>query len=67
MNWYSVIGLVGGVLAMVSVVPYIHDVLKKTTRPNTISFLLWEIILLISVLAQFSSEQDLTFNIESDH
>lgn len=48
-------GAVAGLIAMFAVVPYIKDILHGTTRPNIFSFALWELLLLISFLAQLSS------------
>ncbi len=54
-DWHLVLGTVAGLIAMFAVVPYIKDILHGTTRPNIFSFALWEMLLLISALAQFSS------------
>jgi len=54
-DWHLVLGVIAGLIAMFAVVPYVKDILHGTTRPNVVSFALWEILLLISALAQFSA------------
>ncbi len=55
MNWHLLLGIIGGVIALLAVIPYIRDILKKTTRPNTVSWSIWAFLLLISILAQMSA------------
>jgi len=40
---------------MLAVIPYIRDILNKTTRPNTVSWSIWVFLLLISILAQINA------------
>jgi hypothetical protein len=40
---------------MVAIVPYIKDILHGTTRPNIVSWALWVLLLLISLLAQVNA------------
>ena len=54
-DWHTVLGIVAGLIALFAVVPYISDILHGTTRPNIFSFALWELLLLISALAQISA------------
>jgi len=54
-DWHQVLGTIGGLLAFLSIVPYIKDILHGTTRPNVVSYVLWCILLSISVFAQYSS------------
>jgi hypothetical protein len=54
-DWHLVLGTIAGLIAMLAVIPYIKDILHGTTRPNIFSFALWEALLLISALAQFSA------------
>ena len=55
LDWHLVVGTIGGVLAMVAVIPYIKDILHGTTRPNIVSFSLWAVLLAISIVAQMSA------------
>lgn len=55
MNWHGVIGTLAGLVAMVAAVPYVIDIVKNNVRPNTVSFALWTILLLISLFAQLSA------------
>ncbi len=54
-DWHQILGTIGGLFAFFSIVPYIKDILYGTTRPNVVSYVLWCILLSISVLAQHSS------------
>lgn len=55
MDWHIVAAVIAGVLGIASVVPYLRDMLKGTTRPNVISWSLWFFIQAIFVAAQWSS------------
>jgi len=54
-DWHLALGVVGGLLAFASIIPYIKDILHGTTRPNVVSYSLWAALLSISMLAQLSS------------
>lgn len=54
-DWHLVLGGIAGLIAMLAVIPYIKDILHGTTRPNIVSWSLWVILLLISLLAQVSA------------
>lgn len=53
--WHTILGIIAGLLAMGAVIPYIKDILHGTSKPNTVSFAIWEFLLLISFLAQLTS------------
>lgn len=55
MDWHIIAAAVAGILGIASVVPYLYDMLKGTTRPNVISWSLWFFIQAIFVAAQWSS------------
>jgi uncharacterized membrane protein YoaK (UPF0700 family) len=55
MNWHLALGVIGGIIALFAIIPYIKDILKKTTRPNTVSWSIWAFLLLISILAQLNA------------
>lgn len=55
MNWHVVSGAAAGVIAILAVFPYIKDILKRKTRPNTVSWSIWTLLLLISIFAQWSA------------
>ncbi len=55
MNWHAIIGITGGLIQVISVVPYIRDMIKGRTRPNIISWSIWLFLNLIAVFAQFAS------------
>lgn len=54
-NWHLILGVTSGILAVVAVVPYIKDILHGSTRPNIVSWALWVLFLLTSILAQISA------------
>ena len=55
MDWHLLLGILGGTIAMLAVIPYIRDIIKKTTRPNTVSWSIWVLLLFISILAQINA------------
>ncbi len=55
MDWHLIAAIFAGLLGIASVVPYLHDMLRGTTRPNVISWSLWFVIQATFVAAQWSS------------
>ncbi len=55
MNWHATIGILAGVVQVASVIPYVRDMLKGRTRPNMVTWLLWTILQIIVIFAQFSA------------
>src|SRR4051812_28698075 len=55
MDWHVLLALMAGLIQLSSIVPYIYDMIKGATRPNLVSWLLWTIVLLIGIFAQFSA------------
>lgn len=55
MNWYAAVGVLAGLVQIVSVIPYVRDMLRGTTRPNAVSYALWGALTFIVVAAQFSA------------
>jgi hypothetical protein len=54
-DWHIILGVTSGVMALGAIIPYIKDILYGTTRPNIFSYVLWALIVGISILAQISS------------
>ena len=50
-----IFGIISGVFAIVSAVPYIRDTLKGSTRPNQVTWFIWVLLLVIALLSQISS------------
>lgn len=48
-------GILAGLLALVATIPYLRDILKGTTRPNKVSWLIWVILQTIALLSQWAS------------
>ena len=41
MDWRTVIGLAAGTITLLSILPYIRDILRGLTRPNLVTWWLW--------------------------
>ncbi|MDE1924606.1 MAG: hypothetical protein KGH79_00275 [Patescibacteria group bacterium] len=54
-DWHAVVGVLSGVVQIGSVIPYIRDMLKGTTRPNIVSWSLWTLLQVIAIGAQISA------------
>jgi len=55
MDWRITLGIGAGILQVISNIPYIRDMLRGTTRPNIFSYVIWFILALIAVAAQWSA------------
>ncbi len=55
MDLRFVLGVLGGIITAFSVIPYVRDIMKKTTRPNSVSWSIWVLLLTISIFAQWSA------------
>ncbi len=60
MDWHQIAALLAVILGVISVVPYIRDMLKGSTRPNLVSWGLWFLIQSIFAAAQFSAGASLS-------
>ena len=49
------IAIAGGLLAIVSVTPYLIDIVKRRTKPNIVSWLTWTLLTGIATAAAFSA------------
>ncbi|MBI1862853.1 hypothetical protein HYS00_01895 [Candidatus Microgenomates bacterium] len=55
MQWHQIVGILAGIISLVSGIPYVRDILKGTTKPNAVSWGGWFLLTLIATFAQFSS------------
>lgn len=55
MEWHAVLGVVSGILQIGSIIPYIWDILRGSTRPNAVSTGLWTLLSGIALAAQISA------------
>ncbi len=55
MDWHAVVGIIAGIIQLYSIVPYIKGMLHGETRPNVVSWVLWTLIQVIIIAAQFSA------------
>ncbi len=55
MDWHGIVGIAAGLIQISSIIPYVRDILKGTTRPNIVSYILWTLLQLIAIFAQFSA------------
>lgn len=60
MDFHVVMAVLAGVLTIISVVPYVRDMIKGTTRPNIVSWGLWCLIQAIFAAAQFAEGASLS-------
>ncbi len=49
------LGIIGGLLALLSAVPYIRDILKGSTKPNRVTWVIWVTLQVIALGAQIAS------------
>lgn len=55
MDLRAVIGIGAGLLQIASNIPYIRDMLRGTTRPSVVSYIIWFTLSVIAVAAQWSA------------
>jgi hypothetical protein len=55
MDWHELLGIGAAVIQVASFIPYIRDMIKGSTRPNLVSFLLWTLTLSITISALWSA------------
>lgn len=55
MDWHEIAAILSGVVQFSSVVPYVWSMVKGTTRPNVISWIVWTLLQVIAITAQFSA------------
>ncbi len=52
MNWHVALAAVAAIISLSSLIPYVRDIVRGTTRPNTITWGLWFFIQVIAIAAQ---------------
>ncbi|HLH94239.1 MAG TPA: hypothetical protein VKW08_03895 [Xanthobacteraceae bacterium] len=55
MNWHPLLAILGGIVQILSAIPYVRDMLWGQTRPNIISWSLWTVLQSIALAAQLSA------------
>lgn len=55
MEWHAALGICSGIVQVGSIIPYIRDILKGSTRPNAVSTGLWTLLAGIALAAQISA------------
>lgn len=55
MDWHAALGILTGAIQIGSAVPYVRSILRGTTKPNVISFVIWATLSVIDVAAQTSA------------
>ncbi len=55
MEWHAALGVASGILQIASVIPYIRDILKGSTRPYAVSTGLWTLLSGIAFTAQITA------------
>lgn len=51
----NIMAIIGGMLAIVSVIPYMIDIVKRRTKPNIVSWFTWTLLTGIAMLATFAA------------
>jgi hypothetical protein len=54
-NWHTILGVLSGLIVLFSISTYAKDILHGTSRPNTVSNVIWSLIVAISISAQINS------------
>jgi hypothetical protein len=55
MDWHLPVAALAGAVQVSSIVPYVRDMLRGTTRPNVVSWSLWTLLQVIAIFAQLSA------------
>lgn len=50
----EVLGILGGILATIGIIPYIHDILRGTTKPERATWLIWTVLGSIAFFSQMA-------------
>lgn len=48
------------IITVASVIPYIRDILRGTTRPNIVSWITWTLLTLVATIAEFAAGEYIT-------
>jgi hypothetical protein len=54
-NWHIALAVLSGVLELISLFPYLVDIVRGQTRPNKVSFSLWTLCQAIAFTAQIEA------------
>jgi hypothetical protein len=52
---HELIGIIAGVLAFVTVIPYVWDIIGGITKPNTVTYFVWTLLQSIAIMAQIQA------------
>lgn len=55
MDWHLIVGLLSGIVTMSAGFPYLRDVLRKQTRPNSVCWFGWTLLTGIMTITQLMS------------
>lgn len=55
MDWHFALGIAAGLIATGAIIPYLRDMVRGTTRPNIISWLIWTAVVSITAIAQVNA------------
>lgn len=55
MSTHEVIGIVAGVLAFATAIPYIWNIIGGITKPNTVTYFVWTLLQSIAIVAQLEA------------
>lgn len=55
MSIHEWLGIASGVLAFLTVVPYVWDIIGRITKPNAVTYFIWTLIQLVAIAAQLEA------------
>ena len=61
MDYKVILGVISIILALISFVPYLLDLIRNKTKPHIFSWLIWTLLMAIGFFAQMNNTQ-LAFN-----
>ena len=53
----NIIAVLAGLIALLNVIPYIIDIIKRKTKPHIVSWFTWTLLLVIATSAAFADHQ----------
>lgn len=59
-EWRYIALVISGVFSLIAIFPYINDILRRHTKPNAVSAILWTVLECIALAAQIDSGASLS-------
>jgi hypothetical protein len=55
MDWHIWVAIASGAVQLYALRPYIGDMLHGTTRPNAVTWFVWDVLAVIEIFAQINA------------